>query len=141
MISNKCLGHEAQAAQDCSTLTICLAVFEHVHQARVLHLYDRLHVFGDELSFHHLDNRLFRRFIQAVHHPLNLLIDSGFHLLYVHTGTVFCEELLALHLSENNKHLQAVKDNIFLKLLSIFFAFSYIVLVIWPRYVRVLQMF
>lgn len=91
-------------------LTVCFAILEHVDQAWVFHLYNGLHVFGDELPFHYLDNGLLCRFIQAMHHSLNLLIDPSFHLLYVHTGTVFCKELLALHLSVNKKHSWAVNN-------------------------------
>lgn len=71
-----------------SLFTFGLAVLEHVDKARVLHLHDGLHVFGDELPFHHLDNGLLCGLVQAVQHPLYLLVDPGLHLLDVHTGTV-----------------------------------------------------
>lgn len=78
--------------------TFCAVCLEHVNETRVLDLHNSLHVFGDELPFHHLDDGLLSGFVQAVKGPPDLFVYSGLHLIDVDAGTVLCQEQLALNL-------------------------------------------
>lgn len=77
-----------------------LRVLQHVHNAGVLHLYDRPHVLLDQLVLHDLNDARLGALVQVELRALRLLGDARLDALDVHAGAVFRQELLRFHCVE-----------------------------------------
>ncbi|RNA24752.1 hypothetical protein BpHYR1_000446 [Brachionus plicatilis] len=81
-------------------------VFEHVIDARVLHVDNGFHVSSDQLSFEHFDNARLSRLVQIVIGAFTLFSDAFVTLAYVHTGAVLGEKILRLEPVELGRLVQ-----------------------------------